>query len=121
MAVEVHGTSIRIPQGDTGLVKFVCEGETVSDGMVGIFTVARRDGEAILRKLLPAVTETNSFDMAFAYGDTDKMRPDSYEWSFRVAGEGVFDTSGRLTGAKSLNTQVVKGVLHIVRVAGGSR
>ena len=44
MAVEVHGTMIRIPQGDTGNVKFVADG-ALNESDKALFTIARPGGD----------------------------------------------------------------------------
>lgn len=121
MAVEVHGTMIRIPQGDTGSVKFVADRGEIADGDKGVFTLVRRDGTALLRKRLPPDPEVGAFHMAFVYEDTAKLRPGSYEWSFRVVRGGAFDANGRLTGAQGSHTAVLKGQLNVMEVAGGAR
>lgn len=121
MAVEVHGTLIRIPQGDTGNVTFVADRGEIADGDKGVFTLARRDGTALLRKRLPPDPEAGAFHMAFVYEDTAKLRPGSYEWSFRVVRGGAFDANGRLTGAQGSHTAVLKGQLNVMEVAGGAR
>ena len=120
MAVEVRGTMIRIPQGDTGNVKFAADGD-LSDWDKALFTLARRDGSTILRKVLPPDLGDNAFHMAFVYEDTAKLRPGSYEWSFRVVRGGAFDANGRLTGAQGSHTAVLKGQLNVMEVAGGAR
>ena len=69
MAVEVRGTMIRIPQGDTGNVKFVADGE-LSESDKALFTIARRDGSAVLRKVLSVDASDKAFHLPFAYGET---------------------------------------------------
>lgn len=96
MAVEASGMMIRMPQGDTGSVKFVADEGALTAEDKGVFTLARRDGSAILRQILPADLEANAFHMVFDYSDTAKLRPDSYEWSFAVVRGGVFDTGAIL-------------------------
>ena len=100
MAVEVHGTMIRIPQGDTGNVKFVADGE-LSESDKALFTIARRDGSAVLRKVLSVDASDKAFHLPFAYSETAHMRPDSYEWSLRVVRGETLDASGRRTGRQA--------------------
>ncbi|MBE5798367.1 MAG: hypothetical protein E7321_00245 [Clostridiales bacterium] len=121
MAVEVQGTMIRIPQGDTGAVKFAAEKGKITQEDVGVFTMVRRDGTLILRKMLLPDAEGNAFDMMFTYEDTARIKPDHYEWSFRVVRDGVFDANGRLNGTRSQHTAVLKGRLSVLAVAGGAR
>ena len=120
MAVEVHGTMIRIPQGDTGNVKFVADGE-LSESDKALFTIARRDGSAVLRKVLSVDESDKAFHLPFAYGETARMRPDNYEWSLRVVRGGVLDSSGKLTDAQGSHTPILRGMLTIMTVAGGAR
>ena len=120
MAVEVHGTMIRIPQGDTGNVKFVADGE-LSESDKALFTIARRDGSAVLRKVLPPDLGDNAFHMAFVYEDTAKLRPDNYEWSLRVVRGGKLDASGRLEDTQGSHTAILRGTLTFLPVAGGAR
>lgn len=120
MAVQASGTQIRIPQGDTGNVKFAADG-ALSDSDRALFTLARRDGGVILRKVLPPDLVGNAFHMAFVYEDTSKLRPDNYEWSLRVVRGGVLDSSGKLTDAQGSHTPILRGTLTIQSVAGGAR
>lgn len=119
--VKVHGISICIPQGDTGLVKFTVEGAELTEDDLGIFTIARRDGTPLLRKILPPAENENAFHLPFTYEDTATMKPDTYNWSLRVVDKGTFDAKGRLVGATQLQTAVPQGVLTIREVAGGTR
>lgn len=120
MAVEVAGTSIRIPQGDTGVVRFIASpADGIEEGDKGVFTLARRDGAAILRKIMSA--ENGEFYMMFVYEDTAKLRPDAYEWSMRVVRGAEFDASGKILGADVQHTAVINGRLSVVAAAGGAR
>ena len=120
MAVEVNWTMIRIPQGDTGNVKFVADGE-LSESDKALFTIARRDGSAVLRKVLSVDASDKAFHLPFAYSETARMRPDSYEWSLRVVRGGAFDAGGKLNSAQGSHTPVLKGQLTVMEVAGGAR
>ena len=120
MAVEVYGTMIRIPQGDTGNVKFAADG-ALSESDRALFTVVRRGGGMILRKVLSPEMNDNAFHMAFVYGETARMRPDSYEWSLRVVRGGKLDASGRLEDTQGSHTAILRGTLTILPVAGGAR
>ncbi|MBQ2991137.1 MAG: hypothetical protein IJD60_07585 [Clostridia bacterium] len=121
MAVEAMGMQIRIPQGDTGSVKFVCyNGEVLQDDRA-LFTVASRSGIPILRKVLSPDEKGEAFCLPFTFEETSKMKPDSYEWSLRVVSEGAFDSNGKMTGAKASHTPVLCGKLIILPVAGGAK
>ena len=121
MAVEVHGTQIRIPQGDTGTVKFVASKGELDHEDLGIFTLARRDGTPMLRKMLSPDMDDKAFHMRFTYEDTAKVRPDGYEWSFRVVRGGTFDANGRLMDTQGQHTAVLNGRLTVLAMAGGVR
>lgn len=121
MAIEVNGTMLRIPQGDTGMVKFVAEEGELSQEDLGVFTLARRGGAAILRKVLPPDMDEHAFSMMFVYEDTVKLKPGGYEWSLRVVRGGTFDESGRLTDAQGQHTAVIRGKMNVLGCAGGAR
>lgn len=121
MAIDVMGNMIRMPVGDTGTIKFVAEEGSLIESDKGVFTLARRDGTPILRQILPPDVEANAFHMQIAYEDTAKLRPDSYEWSFAIVRDAVFDASGKLLDVKGKHTAVLCGKLSIMPVAGGRR
>jgi hypothetical protein len=121
MAVEAMGMQIRIPQGDTGSVKFVYEKGEVSDVDRALFTVAGRNGGAIMRKVLSPNDSDSAFHLPFTYEETSGMKPDSYDWSLRVVRDGTFDANGRITGVQGSHTAILKGKLTILPVAGGAR
>lgn len=119
MAIDVMGSMIRMPVGDTGTIKFVADEGALSTEDKGVFTIARRDGTPILRQILPPDLEANTYHMALAYEDTAKLKPDAYEWSFAVVRGGTFDASGKLVSVKGKHTAVLAGKLNIMPVAGG--
>ena len=121
MAVEVSGTMIRIPQGDTGLVRFMADKGEIEQGDTAVFTLAHRGGAAILRKVLEADMEQQAFTMMFVHEDTARLRPDHYEWSLRIVRSGKFDADGRLLDAKGQHTAVLSGRLSVLGYAGGVR
>ena len=120
MAVEVLGNTIRVPQGDTGAVKFLVDEGKVSGEDKGVFTLARRDGTPILRKLIEPNESDNAFHMMLTHEDT-KLKPDAYEWSFRVVRGGVFDASGKLVETQGQHTAILSGRMSVLAVAGGVR
>ena len=121
MSVEANGMSIRIPQGDTGNVKFVVEKGEISEEDKAVFTVANRSGVAILRKILSPNMGDEAFHLPFVYEDTSTLKPDSYEWSLRVVRDGDFDDKGRITAVHGSHTPILKGRLTVLPVAGGAR
>jgi len=121
MAVEAMGMQIRIPQGDTGIVRFVCDkGEAEQDSRA-LFTIAGRNGGTILRKVLTLDENEHAFYLPFTYEETAGMKPDSYDWSLRVVSGGMLDANGKITSAKASHTPVLCGKLTILPVAGGAR
>lgn len=121
MAVEVIGRSIQIPQGDTGVVKFLVEKTEIGESDRALFTVASRSRGTILRKVLTPGEEEGVFRLPFVYEDTAALKPDSYEWSLRVARNGTFNEKGRITDVGELHTPILKGRLTVLPVAGGAR
>lgn len=121
MSVRVCGNLIRIPQGDTGCVKFVFEQGTAAQTDRAVFTLAQRNGPAIMRKILSPNLSDHAFHMMFIHGDTANLRPDTYEWSLRVVRDGTFDANGRLTNVKGQHTAVLSGMLAVLRIAGGAK
>lgn len=121
MAIEVSGTMLRIPQGDTGIVKFSMEEGQLDEGDQGVFTLARRDGASILRRMLTPDLNENAFHLAVAHEDTASLRPGPYEWSLRVIRGGTFDEEGRLMDARNQNTVVLRGKMSVLGYAGGVR
>lgn len=129
MAVEAMGMQIRIPQGDTGNVKFVADSGNMniaSNGKIepedrALFTIVSRSGAMILRKVLSPNEELTEFQLPFVYDDTAKLKPDTYEWSLRIVREGVFDANGRITSVKNVHTPVMAGKFIVMPVAGGAK
>lgn len=119
MSLEIMGNTIRIPQGDTGATKFVCEGGKIDDKERALFTVVRND-VITLRKILEPDVD-GSFPLAFTHEETAKIRPDTYGWSLRLVGGGTFDANGRIVSAKSCHTPVLAGKLIVMAVEGGAR
>jgi len=121
MAVEAMGMQIRIPQGDTGTVKFVYDKEELTGDATALFTIANRNGGVILRKMLSPVENEGAFHLPFTHEETANLKPDSYDWSLRVVENGTFDTNGKIRSAAVSNTVVLCGMLTILPVAGGAR
>ena len=121
MAVEAMGMQIRIPQGDTGSVKFTYDKGEVSAEDRALFTVANQSGAPILRKVLSSNDTDLAFHLPFAYDETSGMKPGSYDWSLRVVRGGTFDANGKITAVKGSHTAILKGKLTILPVAGGAR
>lgn len=120
MAVDVMGNHIRLPQGDTGAVKFEADSPIEPDCRA-LFTLSRQNGVALLRKVLVPDEEEQAFYLPFVYSETAEMKPDSYEWSIRVVQGSVLDGQGRLLDAKFSHTDVLRGRMTILPVAGGAR
>ena len=121
MAVQVSGTLIQIPQGDTGVVKFVYGDAQMQETERALFTVAGRNGSALLRKVLSPDEHACAFYLPFVYADTAAMKPDTYDWSLRVIHGGMLDENGRILSLQDSHTAVLRGRLMIIPVAGGAR
>lgn len=120
MAVQAMGTQIRIPQGDTGHVRFVADA-ALDESDRALFTVARPGGGMILRKVLVPDMDENAFYLPFVYEETAGMKPDRYDWSLRVVRGGMLDDRGRIASAVNSQTAILRGRLIILPVAGGAR
>ena len=120
MAVEAMGMQIRIPQGDTGSVKFTYDKGEVAAEDRALFTVANANGGAILRKVLAPNNSDLAFHLPFTYEETAVMRPGRYDWSLRVIRDGTLDASGKITAVKGSHTAILRGKLTILPVAGGA-
>ena len=121
MAVQANGTMIRVPQGDTGVIKFQAEGAEVQDGDQGVFTLANRSGAILMRKILPQIEGENAFNMPFTFEETAALKPGEYAWSLAIVQHGTFDGNGKLTAAEGKHTVVTRGMLIVEEVAGGAR
>lgn len=120
MAVDVMGLHIRIPQGDTGMVKFEAD-NPLEPECRALFTLTRRNGGVLLRKVLVPDEEGHAFCLPFVYSDTAAMKPDTYDWSIRVVYGGVLDGQGRLLDTQFSHTEVLCGRFTLLPVAGGAR
>lgn len=121
MAVEALGVQIRIPQGDTGCVKFVYEPGMVKAEDRALFTVATRSGIPVIRKVLSPGDMEDAFHLPFMYDETSVMKPDTYEWSLRVIRGGELDENGRIVSVQHSQTAILKGRLTIMPVPGGAK
>ena len=119
MSVEVAGHTIRIPQGDTGATKFVCEGCKPDEYEKALFTVTR-DDVIVLRKILEP-DDDGSFPLLFSHDETAKIKPDTYGWSFRLVDDGTFDANGKILNAKAVHTPILSGKFVVRAVDGGAK
>lgn len=115
------GMQIRIPQGDTGSVKFTYDKGEVASEDRALFTIANRSGVALLRKVLTPNESDNAFHLPFSYSETAGMKPDSYSWSLRVVRGATLDGNGRITDVQGSHTAILRGTLVVMPVAGGAK
>lgn len=120
MAVEAMGNTIRMPQGDTGVVKFVPDKREIASDDRALFTVVNRSGATLLRKVL-SPDDDGVFRLPFVYDDTARMKPDTYEWSIRVVHNATLDASGKIVSVDTMHTPVTLGKMVVLTVAGGAR
>lgn len=121
MALEIFGTTVYMARGETSPVRFeVTEGEIYAEDR-GVFTIAKKSGEPVLRKIIEPDTQENAFLMMLVFEDTADLRAGAYDWSFRVVRNARFDEAGRIEEAQMNNTVIAEGELRLERVAGGAR
>lgn len=121
MAIQILGRTIRLPRGETDLVKFKVTGAKITDQHRAVFTLARQNGEIVLRKVLPPNVEEQSFGMMFVYADTADLKTGTYDWSLRVMLDLEISAEGRIEGARGQATLEDRGRFELGQVAGGAR
>lgn len=113
---EVNGRMIRISRGDTGLITFEVEGIELTENDRAVFTVKRRSGGVVIQKVIEP--EENKILVPLVNEDTDKLRPDTYEWDIRYVIEAVEDTDGSVTDGREVLTPFPPGDFKIERTVG---
>lgn len=121
MAVEIRGTTICMPCGETDPVRFeITEGEITEEDR-GVFTIAEKSGKPLLRKIIAPNEERTGFDMMFTFDDTAEMRAGGYEWSFRVVKDAQIGDNGKIERLKTQQTPIARGELRLMGPAGGAK
>lgn len=113
---EVHGNCIRISAGDTGVIRFEAEGIELTPSDRAVFTVKRRGGGAVIRKIVEP--EGNAILVPFVNGDTEKLHADSYEWDIRYVLDAQLDGRGEVTDGREVITPFAPGNLQVMKVVG---
>lgn len=113
---EVSGRMIRLSRGDTGLITFEVDGLNLTEKDRAVFTVKRRGGGVVLQKVIEP--EGNRVLVPFVNEDTEKLRPDVYEWDIRYVIEAVEDEEGRVTNGREVLTPFLPGDFKVERTVG---
>lgn len=113
---EVNGRMIRISRGDTGMIAFETEGIVLTDADRAVFTVKRRSGGMVMQKVI--APEEGRIRLPFVSSDTEKLRPDSYEWDIRFVIDAVEDEDGAVTDGREVLTPFAPGEFVIMRTVG---
>lgn len=113
---EVNGRLIRVSRGDTGLITFTVEGISLTENDRAVFTVKRRSGGVVIQKVIEP--EGNNILVPFVSGDTERLRPDTYEWDIRYVIDAVEDGEGRVTDGREVLTPFPPGEFRIERTVG---
>lgn len=112
---EVSGRMIRISRGDTGMISFETDLELTENDRA-VFTVKRRSGGMVMQKVI--ALEDGKILLPFVSSDTEKLRPDTYEWDIRFVIDAVEDEDGEVTDGREVLTPFAPGTMMIVRTVG---
>ena len=112
----VSGRTIRLSRGDTGIIPFRVEGVTLTEADRAVFTVKRRNGAALIQKVI--APEDNIFYVPFINDETDGWKEGEYSWDIRIALGAVLDQAGRVTDGREIITPWAPGMLEVVKVVG---
>ena len=121
MAIQIVGSTIKLPKGETDLLKFKINGAEITEQHRAVFTLARQSGEAVLRKVLPPDVEAQTFGMMFVYTDTADLKTGAYDWSLRVFLDLKIGEDGRIEDARGQATLEDRGRFVLEQIAGGAR
>lgn len=113
---EVNGQLIRVSRGDTGLITFAVAGISLRENDRAVFTVKRRSGGVAIRKVIEP--EGGNILVPFVSGDTERLRPGTYEWDIRYVIDAVEDSEGRVTDGREILTPFPPGEFRIERTVG---
>ena len=112
---EVQGHTIRISQGDTGVVTFRVEGVTLSEADRAVFTV-RGGCAGVLKKVV--APQDGGFCVPLASGETQAMPPGLYSWDLRIVLEAKVDGQGAVTDGREVITPWLPGRFEVMKVVG---
>ena len=112
---EMHGRTIRLSQGDTGVASFLVEGVTLTAQDRGVFTLGRSGARLIQKVVAP---EGNVLRVPFVNEETDGWQPGLYEWDLRIVLEAKTDAQGRVVDGREVITPWPPSRLEVVKVVG---
>ena len=113
---KVCGRTIQVSQGDTGVLHFDVEDMPLGKRDRAVFTVKKRTGGVIMRKI--AAPEGNVFRIPFVNADTQSWKPDTYEWDLRIVLDPVYGAGGDVTDGREVITPFPPGALMVMKVVG---
>ncbi len=113
---EMHGRTIRISQGDTGIVTFSVEGAQLSSADRAVFTVKGSAGRLIQKVIAPE--EGNLIRVPLTNEETDGWRPGLYSWDLRIVLEPKLDADGMVTDGREVITPWPPSQFEVVKVVG---
>ena len=112
---EMHGRTIRLSQGDTGVAAFRVEGVTLTDEDRGVFTLGRGGSRVLQKVILP---EGALVRVPFVNEETDGLAPGLYEWDLRIVLGAKTDEQGGVTDGREVITPWPPSRLEVVKVVG---
>lgn len=114
---EVHGTRIRLTQGDTGLLTIKVRSERpLTDDDRAVFTVRRPSG-GIMAEMVLTPQEDGTVQVPFTNALTDGWKPGIYAWDVRYVLGAVID-GGKVTDGREVITPMSPGQFEITRAVG---
>lgn len=112
---EVHGRTIRISQGDTGIVTFRVEGAQLTDADRAVFTAKGSGGRLIQKVIAP---QEGLIRVPLTNEETDGWKPGLYSWDLRIVLEAQVDAQGAVTDGREVITPWPPSRLEVVKVVG---
>lgn len=123
---QVIGTSVRLTQGDSGLLTVAMDGHQLTENDRAVFTLAKAlRGNGDYKKIGPTVLEAvlapeigrNVFQMPFVSEDTEELPVGRYLWDVRVYIDAEM-TDGRVTDGREVFTPFPPGRFTVERTVG---
>lgn len=124
---EVTGTSVRLTQGDSGLMTLVVDGVTLTENDRAVFTLAKalrgngeykKIGPTVLEAVLVPDVKRNAFQMPFVSSETETLLVGQYLWDVRIYIDAQLAEDGRVTDGREVITPFPPGMFTIERTVG---
>lgn len=113
---RIRGRTIELSAGDTGVIRFSAQGVTLTPADRVMFTVRRKNGDAVICKLV--TPDGNEVLIPFVNEDTEHLRADTYEWDVRYVLDAQMDGTGAVVSGREVITPFMPGSLHVMKVVG---